>query len=304
MNHKKIYLRSGIVAACLLIGLELTVRLSGMVDFPIYDTDDGISYIAKPSQSGTFLNKNPWVFNDRSMGTEQNWNPVGKFNLLLIGNSIVMGGNPYKQADKLGPLIEKNLGKSITVWPIAAGGWTNVNEAIYLERHPEVVKENNFFVWEYMEGGFSQLSPDRGQYVFPSSKPIWAGWYLFRRYVLPRFFDFNMSELPPTGVVQQTNLQQFVRLIAQLSAANGKNVPGIIFLYPTKAQYLNAQRGIDYVPDRPALTRIAAEYHLEIVDVASSPDWNAGLYREGTHPTVEGNQVLAKILTSKITNAL
>jgi len=46
---------------------EIAVRLSGILDFPTYAVDSEIGYIVKPNQSGKFLNKNPWAFNDRSV---------------------------------------------------------------------------------------------------------------------------------------------------------------------------------------------------------------------------------------------
>jgi len=60
------------VLVLLLLVTEVGVRFSGLVDFPIYTVESAIGYIPTPSQSGTFFNKNPWVFNDRSMGTESN----------------------------------------------------------------------------------------------------------------------------------------------------------------------------------------------------------------------------------------
>src|ERR1035438_8247662 len=87
----------------LLAATELAVRLSGVVDFPTYLTDSEIGYLPRPNQSGSFLHINDWVFNDRSMGTAAAWDSSKRPNLLLIGNSVVMGGNPYAQKDKLGP---------------------------------------------------------------------------------------------------------------------------------------------------------------------------------------------------------
>ena len=87
-------------------------------------------------------------------------------NIMVIGNSIVMGGNPLDQKDKLIPQIEKNLGSKYAVWPVGIGGWTTVNEMAYLARNPDVVKSTNFFIWEYMPGGLSGLSEWRGM-------PMW-----------------------------------------------------------------------------------------------------------------------------------
>ena len=132
---------------------EPAVRLSGAADFPVYHVDNEIGYIPQPNQSGNFLLTHSWVFNDRSMGTARPWNPKQRPNILLIGNSIVMGGNHYDQKQKLGSLLQNNIGDAYTVWPIAAGGWTNVNETVYLKRNPDVAASPRFFVWEYMQGG-------------------------------------------------------------------------------------------------------------------------------------------------------
>ena len=290
--------------AMLLGATELAVRLGGAVDFPLYVVDDGIGYMVKPDQHGAFLNKNHWVFNERSMGVSQRWEPVGHLNLLLIGNSIIMGGNPYDAPDKLAPLLQARLGNRATVWPIATGGWTTVNESVYLQRNPDVVQANHFFVWEYMHGGLSQLSQARGEYVFPRNKPWCATCYLVRRYVLPLIIDFNTSELPPTGDRSAANLALFEQQVSALCAASGNKIPGILLFYPGASEYAGMQRGIDYVTDRIELQRIAASHGILIVDVAQSPLWNARLYRDGTHPTAEGNRVLAAILGEAVAAAL
>jgi hypothetical protein len=300
MKIKTIFQRMLVAGACLLVLAEGGVRYSGLVDFPLYAKDSAIGYIPAPKQSGSFLNKNAWVFNDRSMGTAAPWNPGAKPNLLLLGNSIVMGGNPYDQADKLGPLLQERLGDKIAVWPIAAGAWSNVNQSVYLQRHPDVLKAADFFVWEYMNGGFSQLSPDRGQYVFPHERPLLASWYVLRRYVLPRLIDFNMDELPPTGQSRAENVRQFEALVAAMSVGGGKKVPGVIFMYPGKAEYLAMQQGVDYAPDRAVLERIARTYGLQLIDVARQAEWHVDLYRENTHPTALGNQVLAAMLAKAV----
>jgi len=79
MKIKKIALRLLLTLPVLLAGSEAAVRLAGMIDFPIYHVDQEIGYIPKPSQAGEFLNKNSWVFNDRSMGVAQAWAAGGGF---------------------------------------------------------------------------------------------------------------------------------------------------------------------------------------------------------------------------------
>ncbi|MGO9993819.1 MAG: hypothetical protein ACLPTF_15080 [Steroidobacteraceae bacterium] len=292
-------LKCFVAVIALLAITEISVRLSGITDFPIYAVDNEIGYIVKPNQSGMFLNKNSWAFNSKSMPTAEEWNPSLRRNILLIGNSIVMGGNPYEQKDKLAAFIASDTGDKYSIWPVAAGGWTNINEAVYLRRNPDVVKAADFFVWEYMSGGLSGLSLWRGDYVFPSAHPASSGWYAFRRYIVPRLMKINMNELPPVGDLRENHRASFEASIAELSKASGSEHPGLIFTYPTRQELL-ASAHEEWLPERDALKEICRKYGLVMVDVAKSPLWNASLYRDGVHPTVAGNALLAKIISDSI----
>jgi len=292
------------LATCLvavLLGTEAVVRFMGVVDVPVYLVDEGIGYLPQANQSGAFLRKNRWVFNDRSMPIASAWSPGDGhgINVLVIGNSIVMGGNPYDQKDKLGPLMQESLGSGFRVWPIGAGGWTNVNESVYLERNPDVVGAAQVFVWDYMAGGLSQLSPWNGDYVFPHARPLWATWYVFRRYVLPRFVTLNMNELPPVGDVSTQNAQRFEACLAALTSHTGSG-RGIIFLYPKKKELLLARRGEEWLPERKLVESLAAKYGIKIVDLARHPAWQESSYREDVHPNIDGNVALAKILSNEV----
>ncbi|MGA2847540.1 MAG: SGNH/GDSL hydrolase family protein [Terracidiphilus sp.] len=251
-----------------------------------------------------FLRQNRWVFNNRSMGTETQWNPALHPNILLIGNSIVAGGNPLDQKDKLCPLIQKAMGPGYSIWPIAVGGWTNLNETAYLQRNPDVEASANFFVWEYMVGGTSKLAPWSSDYGFPRKRPLWASWYIFRRYILARFIPIP-SELPPTGPATVTGMQMFRNEIGRISAATGRRTPGLLFLYPQRNQFLAARSGIEWLPERAQIEEIARTQNLKIVDVTRSPQWRTDLYRDGeTHPNEEGDAILATILAGSIEQVL
>jgi hypothetical protein len=64
------------------------------------------------------------------------------------------------------------LGKGIgcsTVWSVAAGGWTNVNEMVYLDRNPDVLQNADTVIVEHMGGGLAAANPWPGYYVFPDT---------------------------------------------------------------------------------------------------------------------------------------
>jgi hypothetical protein len=279
---------------------EVAVRATGLVDFPLYGRDDELGYWIQPNQQGKFMGKNEWAFNDRGMPIARDYQPTEAIDVPVIGNSIIMGGNAYKQKDKVGPLLQNTLGSGFNIWPVAVGGWSNVNQAVYLTRHPDVAAHADLFIWEVMHGGFSQPAQWRSEYVFPTQAPVSALWYFSRRYVLPRFIDFDMSELPPVGQAKQTNLALIEGQIQKLVKASGQKHPGMFFIYPDRHQLAAAKAGQEWLPDRPAVEMLARKYNLMIVDISKNKDWTAAHYREGTHPNEEGNRFIARTLAEAV----
>ena len=127
---------------------------------------------------------------------------------------------------------------------------------------------------------------------------------MLRRYVLPRFLNFNMNELPPQGTINPLNLAKFDATLAQISQATGRMHPGILFLYPSEDQLKTARQGREWLPERQELERLSRRYGLKLVDISSNPEWSEAQYRDGIHPTVEGNRVLADILSAAFIDSL
>ena len=102
-NMKKLIITIVALAGIIFAG-ELVVRYKGMVDFPLYDANSVIGYIPSANQKGSFLNKHTWEFNSLHMGsTDFLTSPAT--DILLIGDSIVLGGNPLGQSERLGPQL-------------------------------------------------------------------------------------------------------------------------------------------------------------------------------------------------------
>jgi hypothetical protein len=280
----------------------VAVRALGAVDFPLYDVGSEIGYVVKPNQHGLFGYTNEWFFNDKSMPIQSDWHPDGHSNVLIIGNSVVMGGNAYREQDKLTPRLQAHLGSNPVVWPIAAGGWTEVNEIVYLDRHPEVVAKADYVAWEYMAGGLSRATPWAGEYVFPSHRPAYATWYILRRYLMPKLLpSFGRSEVPVTGDPESSWIESFDKHLGALTNPAHRPKPGLIWLYPTAAQLADARNQREWLPERSLITQAAAKNGLRVVDLSSYERWDRSLYRaDGVHPTAEGNEVLASILSAEV----
>jgi lysophospholipase L1-like esterase len=287
----------------LFIGLETYLHLAGFGSYPIYLLDSQIKYIPASKQSGVFLNRNHWFFNDRHMGNSDNWTPDIHPDVLLLGNSIVLGGNPYDHNEKLGPLLQNALGDKYSVWSVAAGGWTNINEMAYLDQNKDVAQNADIVVIEYMEGGLSIASPWPGYYVFPDHRPLLLSRYIIEKYALPSLksrIPVNESgTLPHVGKIDLTQLERFTNILTALL----KTSKVIIFFYPTKSELANINAWKKTI--EPVL-QICKLLPLTCVDVAGEQLWSASMYRDddGVHPTVEGNRHLAGIIASAIANGM
>jgi hypothetical protein len=293
---------SGVVA--LLVTAELAARMLGYVDFPVYALDRDVGYLPKPDQSGRFMLTNDWYFNNESMPVPDAFAPGGATDVLLVGNSIVMGGNPYSQSEKLTVQLQSRLGRQTKVWPAAVGGWSQVNEIAYLTARPEVVAAADYIAWEYTPGGLSGASAWRGEYVFPTHRPLLASWYVLRKYLVPRFAPMIVDdELPPTGAAEEANRAAFERLLRGLARARA-HPPGFLWFYPSQAQLLAARRGEEWIPERAMIEELARRCGLRIVDIAARSEWRSDLYRDGVHPSVEGNRILGAILAAEISDDL
>jgi hypothetical protein len=305
--------RAGAVVFGGLLAVELLLRALGAIDLPLYVLDDAVRYQYRPAQTGVFLNRNHWAVNERSMPTSRAWRPGVVPDVLLIGNSIVAGGNPYDQSEKLAPLMERAASTRLAVWPVATGGWSTVNELAYLETHPDVVASADFFVWSHVEGGLGGAAPWLGDRLFPHRPPRSALVFVFQRYAAPRLGLAGADGLggeavyapsAPDPAAYARHLERFERTVAALARASGRRTPGVLLLYPTLEQLSAARRGVEWLPERTDLERVAAAHGVWIVDLTRFPEWTDRLYKDGIHPTANGNAVLARILLTTVYRAL
>lgn len=108
----------GLLAFILCIaGAEGLARVA--FKFPLYDADDEVGYWPRRDQQGSFLFVNDRAFDNNSLGVSADFQPTPTLDVLLVGDTIVYGGNEFRQADKLEPLLQRQTGWK--VWPASAG---------------------------------------------------------------------------------------------------------------------------------------------------------------------------------------
>lgn len=271
------WLKVALAAVGALVLAEASVQISRISDFPLYDVNNRIGYIPKPNQSGAFLWRNDWVINELSMGTERPFQPSGRTGLLLVGDSLVFGGNPLAQDERLGPALERAT--NWTVWPISAGSWGLQNQLTYLADHPEVVAGVDRIAFVLNSADFDKPSSFNSDYVTPREVGFPALPYILDRYVMKP----TAEGTPPHLLVPPRDA------IAMLAAFAARH-PADVFLYPTKDELGD---GCNWAPK--ALSAVAG---LTIHCVESG--WLPHYYRDNIHPSGEGNDALARIMATRL----
>jgi hypothetical protein len=277
----------------ILICCEAGLRLAGAGSYPLYEIDDEIKYIPSADQHGSYLNRYAWHFNNRHMASSVDWSAENHPNLVLIGNSIVLGGPTSDYEEKLGARLENELGGKYRVWPVAAGGWTNINEMAYLDRNADVWRNADTVIIEFMQGGLSIPAPWPGYDVFPDKRPRLLTSYVLRQYwrsLLANRRAREFGALPQTGTPDKSQLERFKALAANIA----KDRKLVIFLYPTGA---DLRKRLEWRRAIAPIVEVCRAAAAKCLDIAQAPAWNESAYfSDGVHQTAEGTQILASIL--------
>jgi hypothetical protein len=263
---------------------EVGVRAMGMIDFPLYEANPVVGYIPAANQSGRFMNRNAWSFNSLHMGAAE-FAPGDGLDLLLVGDSIVFGGNAYAEGERLGPQLQEKLAGR--VWPISAGSWALRNELTWVRTNPSVANKVTALVFVLNNGDFEEASSWNCELTHPRQRPTLALAYLFRKYV--NAIGECSGETRPELKVPAGDLRR--ELADYLANNNGRT---LFVLYPEAKDLASADAM------RPYREFLQAAGVQHILEIGKDARWSAALYKDAIHPTPAGNSVLAEIIASAL----
>lgn len=271
------------VAALTVISLgggETAARLLHVADIPVYRADPVLGYIPQPSQSGVFLRKNDWFFNARSFGMREKCS-VGPKSILLLGDSVVLGGVWVPQNDKLGPNIAMATGSPVC--PLSAGSWSIENELRAVRISPDLLNMGTIILVSN-SGDFGEPSAWQSERTHPTNRPVSHLLYAANKKLNPVSEATDAVVTPAATAQWQNSLRSF------LKSYKGKFV---WIIYPTKNQMRVGSTAFDQA-------KAIVKNRGVIVDISRDPRWNVSLYRDSIHPSVEGNRVLSQIITGAL----
>lgn len=124
-------------ALLIIIGVELLGRYMGLTSYPLFYNSEKYEYHLKPNQN-TIIFRNHFYTNEYSMRSR----PINKGDslaVLLIGDSVLNGGNLIDQDSLASTILEKKLTKelkrNIRVFNVSAKSWGPDNAAAFIEEY-------------------------------------------------------------------------------------------------------------------------------------------------------------------------
>ena len=282
-NKNKLFL-----VLILFLILEIGIRAFGFLDFPLYYADNVIGYIPLPTQSGAFLKKNKWSFNSLSMQNDEEFSSALHSDIILIGDSLVAGGNPYLKEDRLGAQLSRALNKQ--VWSISAGSWGLRNELTYLRIHPEIVEKVDSIIFITNSEDFDEASSWACEYTHPRTYPILGILYLYKKYISR--FGCDGAITPNNLLVEKGDWKKDLK--DQFSTDEYKKIKIIFYLFPTKSEFEN--KNLENLENNGRDILRQTIRPVTIYTLGRDYRWNKKLYKDSIHPTVEGIRILTGII--------
>ena len=277
-----------LICLAALVLAELLIRWTGIKSFALFTTDDRCHYRMKASQRGNFLNRYQWAYDERGMRTKNHVSTLSGA-VILLGDSVVDGGNYLTQSETLAERLQGAIGR--TVYPIACHGWSIENELAALTSMPS---------WQDAEklilvlncGDFDYTNEGSSHWSFPRRLPLWLfPWFvcrqLYRRY--PAWWPPERPAPTAEGIkrLRNQNLTRFKDVVEQFRGTV------TILRFPFKGENTATET---YFEDLAAV----AKSKVSLIDITDSPMWTEDCYLDKIHPNSKGVDVLSTYIEEKL----
>jgi hypothetical protein len=269
-------------AALLCVGAEVAARAMGVGDFALYERNSAAGYVPQANQQGAFLGRYRWAFNDRHMGVAEPFRPDAA-GVLVVGDSVVLGGNRIDQPEKLGPLLARETG--CKVWPLAAPSWALANELALIEANPDF-EQLGTVVIVANDSDFGAPSPWRDSLAQPLEAPWLVALHAARK----------IGHVPANDTAPDP-AHWLGRLAALRERYSGRLV---MVAYPDGIDAAAAAYDNYDMTELPALPEVEAAGGIEFIDLLDHPEWRGDLYKDDIHPSARGNRALASIIAKAV----
>jgi hypothetical protein len=278
---------------CFLVG-EGIGRYFGLCDYPLYTESRNYEYIHAPNQKhkiyGNNFATNSWSMRSKPLDLQSDTTVI-----LLIGDSVINGGNLTDQDSLASTLLEEWLSqcakRTIRVLNISAGSWGPDNAAAYLKEQGTFDADAMVLVCSshdaYDNMTFTEVVGKHPQ--FPKSQAYFAweklwerGWQHLQQYFRK---STKLTEAPAHDPPFNTGFAS----LQFIASKNG--IPLVLFLHPSLQELKTNKMAIMAAP-------IVQFCDTENISLTKGLEVGADQshYRDQIHYTEKGQRFLAETL--------
>jgi hypothetical protein len=275
-------LGAAIVLLTIVLG-EAFARVGlGLGDPPLTIRDAEIEYLFAPSRCYSRFG-NRVCYNEWSMRSDGG----DRFDVLIMGDSVVNGGALTDQADLATELLSRETG--LAVANISAGSWGPANLLAYSKRFGWFKADVAVFVFSSHDiGDVPSFTGDLGE-DFPLTTPPLALWELATRY-LPRYLP-GQRAAPERAIPVEEAIRRGRTALDDLLDTAVSQVGGVCVLYHKTLREIEGSK-----PSRSSeFQATAARVGARFADIGETRDH----FRDDIHLNEAGQGYLARVIAEK-----
>ncbi|MUL37286.1 SGNH/GDSL hydrolase family protein [Gloeocapsopsis dulcis] len=304
------------IAIIALTATEIALRLAFGLGNPVLsqaDADTGYRFQPnqKLSRFGKTIEYNQYSQRSEPITLEK---PQGTLRILMIGDSVLNGGNPTDQSQILSELFKAKLSTSqdsTQVLNASAGSWGIGNQLGYLRKFgtfqaDAVILQIGTHDLIQPKSTSERVGRDPN---YPNQAPLLAIQELVSRYALPkttRLLKLNSSstEIPEVASNQQKlqfeqNMESFKNIVNRLRT---ENIPVFVLYTPNRADLLP---NFNSPPYKSEFFQLLKSLEIPVIDTHTNwsnlpPATVVTYFRDQVHLSVAGNQAAAELLFQQL----
>ncbi|UBF27986.1 GDSL-type esterase/lipase family protein [Kovacikia minuta CCNUW1] len=306
-----------------LVATEIFLRAAfGLGNPVLFQTDPETGYRFKPNQKSIRFSKRI-EYNQYSQRSEPITakKPEGTLRVLMIGDSVLNGGNPVDQSETITHLLEDKIvaiGQRAEVLNASASGWGIGNQLGYLQKFGTLDSDRVILLISSHNLTQPTSTGDRvgNNPFFPDQAPLFATQEAIRRYLLPMFqtaINFEQSSNSPEPVVStgkistsseaEQHFQHNMELLKKsISLVKAQKVPLEVLFVPNRQNLTPAFTTPAY---KLKFLQFLNAQEIPVLDVHKA--WSAvpvmagsTYFRDGKHLTEKGNEAVANFIFQQL----
>lgn len=310
-----------VLAMCLVFTIFLELILTkkcGLRNLALSQADPNTGYLFQPNQKvrklGRYIEYNQFSQRTHPIQIDKGDHCC---RILMLGDSVLNGGNPIDQSLTISELLKQSLKQlafqSITSFEVlnaSAGSWGIGNQLGYLCKFGTF--DSDLVILQIGTHDLIQLTSDSsvvGRASHPDRLPKFAILELLLRYLYPRLIGFltrrslgglEQVPMPKDRASQFLKNMSFLEAIIQLVRLD--TIPVLVLFTPSREDIIPTFKSPEF---KSEFLKILSNHAVPLIDVHADwsqrpPELARHYFRDDVHLTVAGNRAIATLTSEHL----